>query len=52
MRGNSHSSGRPCCWAETPAGQYLLCVYEMLDDLTILPVTAFEVPAPGEEAEA
>jgi uncharacterized DUF497 family protein len=42
--GESRSSGRPCCWGETPDGRYLLCVFEKLDDSTILPITAFEVP--------
>jgi len=51
LRGSSRSSGRPCCWGETPAGRFLICVYEMLDELTILPVTAYEVPAFGEEPE-
>ncbi len=47
-RGESRSTGRPCCWGETPDGRYLLCVYEYLDELTIIPVTAYEVPRPGE----
>ncbi len=42
--GESRSSGRPCCWGESPDGRYLLCVFEKLDDSTILPITAFEVP--------
>jgi hypothetical protein len=42
--GESRSSGRPCCWGETPDGRYLLCVFEKLDDSTILPITAYEVP--------
>jgi hypothetical protein len=49
-RGVSARSGRPCCWGETPDGRYLICIYERLDDMTILPVTAYEVPAPGEES--
>ena len=42
----SQSSGRPCAFGYTPDGRYLICFYEMLDELTILPVTAYEV---GEE---
>jgi len=42
-RGESRSTGRPCCWGETPDGRYLLCVYEYLDQLTIIPITAYEV---------
>jgi hypothetical protein len=25
-RGESRSTGRPCCWGGTPDGRYLLCV--------------------------
>ncbi|HQU46523.1 MAG TPA: hypothetical protein PK867_27195 [Pirellulales bacterium] len=42
-RGISRSSGRPCCWGETAEGRQLFCVYEQLDDDTIVPVTAYEV---------
>lgn len=38
----SRSSGRPCCWGTTMAGRQLFCVYEFLDDMTIIPVTAYE----------
>ena len=41
--GMSRSSGRPCCWGETADGRRLFCVYEFLDDITIIPVTAYEV---------
>ncbi len=41
--GVSRSSGRPCCWGETVEGRQLFCVYEFLDDITIIPVTAYEV---------
>jgi hypothetical protein len=46
-RGESRSTGRPCCWGEATDGRYLLCIYEYLDDLTIIPVTAYEVSRPG-----
>jgi hypothetical protein len=39
----SRSSGRPCSWGETADGRQLFCVYEQLDDVTIIPVTAYEV---------
>jgi hypothetical protein len=52
LRGTSRSSGRPCCWGELPDGRFLICVYEKLDDLTLLPVTAYQVPPPGEEADS
>ena len=41
--GQSRSSGRPIAFGETSTGKYLACVYELLDDVTVLPVTAFEV---------
>jgi hypothetical protein len=43
--GVSRSTGRPCCWGQTAKGRTLFCVYEFLDDLTIIPVTAYEVSA-------
>jgi hypothetical protein len=43
--GVSRSTGRPCCWGETVDGRRLFCVYEFLDDLTIVPVTAYDVEA-------
>jgi len=49
-RGNSRATGRPCCWGETPDGRFLICVYERIDDLTVLPITAYEVPMPGKES--
>ncbi len=36
----SRSTGRPCWWGETADGRRLFCVYEYLDDITIIPVTA------------
>jgi hypothetical protein len=39
----SRSTGRPCCWGETADGRRLFCVYEYLDEMTIIPVTAYEV---------
>ncbi len=46
--GASDSSGLPCAWGETAGGRFIICVYEEIDDLTLLPVTAYEVPRPGE----
>ena len=45
-RGSSRSSGLPCCWGNTPDGRFIICVFEEIDDMTILPVTAYEVPRP------
>jgi uncharacterized DUF497 family protein len=39
----SHSSTRRIAFGETSTGKYLACVYELLDDDTVLPVTAFEI---------
>jgi hypothetical protein len=39
----SRSSGRPCCWGNAVDGRQLFCVYEQLDEMTIIPVTAYEV---------
>lgn len=41
--GVRRTSGRPCCWGDTSDGRNLFCVYEFLDDTTIVPVTAYEV---------
>ena len=30
-------------FGETATGKYLACVYEFLDETTVLPVTAYEV---------
>jgi hypothetical protein len=45
-RGISHSSGLPAAWGYTEDGRYIIAVYEEIDDLTLLPVTAYEVPEP------
>lgn len=45
-RGESRSTGRPCCWGEAADGRYLLCVYEYIDEMMILPITAYEVARP------
>lgn len=45
-KGYSRSSGLPCVWGYTEDGRYILAVYEEVDGITILPVTAYEVPEP------
>jgi hypothetical protein len=42
-RGESRSTSRPCCWGETSDGRYLLCEYEYLDELSIIPITAYDL---------
>jgi len=45
-RGFSRSTGLPAAWGYTADGRYIMAVYEELDEVTILPVTACEVPEP------
>jgi 6-phosphogluconolactonase (cycloisomerase 2 family) len=39
----SRSSGLPIVFGFTPDGRYILVVYEQTDEITIYPVTAYEV---------
>ena len=41
----SRSSGRPVVFGDTRDGRHLMIVYEAVDEDTIYPVTAFEVPS-------
>ncbi len=45
-RGFSRSSGLPTAWGHTMDGRYIMAVYEELDQVTVLPVTAYEVREP------
>jgi uncharacterized DUF497 family protein len=40
----SRSSGRPVVFGDTSGGRHLMVVYEEVDEETVYPVTAFEVP--------
>jgi len=42
--GTSDSSGRPAAWGYTEDGRFIIAIYRELDDVTIQPVTAYEVP--------
>ena len=42
----SRGTGRPCCFGYTPDGIYIIVVYEQIDEETVYPVTAYEVPQP------
>jgi uncharacterized DUF497 family protein len=42
----SRTTGRPIAAGETSNGKYLMCVFELLDDMAVIPVTAYE---PDEE---
>jgi hypothetical protein len=39
----SRSSGRPIRFGFTPDGRYIAVIYEWMDDVTVYPVTAYEV---------
>ena len=43
---SSRTTGRPIAFGETTTGKYLACVYELLDEVTVLPITAYQ---PDEE---
>lgn len=45
-KGLSRSSNLPAVWGYTPDGRYIIAVYEELDEITILPVTAYEASEP------
>ena len=45
--GQSRSSGLPAAWGFTGDGRYVIAIYEQLDEFTVLPVTAYEVPEPN-----
>jgi len=47
-RGVSRSSGQPCVFGYTPDGTHIIVVYEQIDDDTVYPVTAYEVPPPAD----
>jgi len=40
----SRSSGRPVVFGDTRTGRHLMVVYDEIDNDTIYPVTAYEVP--------
>lgn len=41
--GTSRSSGLPAVWGFTPDGQYIIVVFEQIDEDTIRVVTAYEI---------
>ncbi len=38
----SRLSGRPIAFGYTSTGKYLACVYELLDEVTVYAITAYE----------
>jgi uncharacterized DUF497 family protein len=45
-QGVSRASSQPCVFGHTPDATYIIVVYELIDEDTINPVTAYEVPEP------
>ena len=43
VQGASHSSGLPAAWGYTPDQRFVIAIYELIDAVTVLPVTAYEV---------
>jgi uncharacterized DUF497 family protein len=44
--GRSESSQRPCAFGFTPAGEYIIVIFEPIDEDAIYPITAYHVPEP------
>ncbi len=42
----SRSSDLPAAFGYTEDGRYIIAIYDFVDDITVLPVTAYEVPEP------
>ena len=42
----SESSGRPIAFGRTSKGRFLAVVYEQVDEVTVMPCTAYEIPEP------
>lgn len=45
-KGFSRASKLPAAWGYTSDGRYIIAVYEELDEMNILPVTAYVVSEP------
>jgi len=41
--GESRTTGRPIAFGYTSSGKYLACVYDLTDESTVYPITAYEV---------
>ncbi len=41
--GESRATGRPIAFGYTSTGKYLACVYDVDDESTVYPITAYEV---------
>lgn len=40
-KATSRSSGRPLIYGTTPSGDYIVVIYEEIDDDTVYPITAY-----------
>ncbi len=36
-------SNLPCCFGYTPEGVFIIVIYEVVDEMTLYPATAYEV---------
>ncbi|NLS94926.1 MAG: DUF4258 domain-containing protein [Planctomycetaceae bacterium] len=43
---NSTSSGLPCVFGFTPTGEYIIVVFERVDEDSVYPITAYHVSEP------
>lgn len=41
VREVSHSSDRMIAKGYTPNGRWLICVYELIDEITVMPITVY-----------
>jgi hypothetical protein len=39
-------AARPAAWGYAEDGRYIIAVFDQLDEATLVPVTAYEVPEP------
>ena len=44
--GRSELSQRPCVFGFTPAGEYIIVIFEPVDEDSVYPITAYHVPEP------
>ena len=43
----SRSSNFPAAFGYTEDGRYIIAIYDLVDEVTVLPRTAYEVPEPS-----
>ncbi len=42
----SDTSGKEAAFGHLPDGRNIIAIFEMIDEITVVPVTAYEVPEP------